>query len=315
MSSQRLSTIPQDSNLLRDLVVAVVAVAAVTALRLLLVPVLYDRAAFLLFGLAVMISSWRGGRRVGLLTTILASLVGTLLFVHPFPEPTAGSLQNETLVALFAIEGCGISFLVGQLHEERLRAKQEAQEATRARNEISDLIESIPDGFQAFDPDYRLTFMNRATESLLDRSAEELIGETIWDQFPALDTNVEQLLHRVMAMRTPGFCETYYAPSGRWLSFHVNPFREGISVLFRDISERRNAEGERERLIRELQAALTHVRTLRGLIPICAWCKKIRNDHGYWEQLELYLKNHSEADFTHGMCPDCVRKQTEALTG
>lgn len=315
MSSKRSSTIPQCSNFLRDLVVAVVAVAIVTALRLLLIPVLYDRAAFLLFGLAVMISAWRGGRRVGLITTTLGSLVGMLLFVHPFPEPSAGSLQNETLVALFAVEGCGISFLAGQLHEERSRAKQEALDATRARNEISDLIESIPDGFQALNPDFRVTFMNRATESMLERSADELLGETIWDQFPALDTDVEQLLRQVMLVRTRGFCETYYAPSGRWLSFHVNPFRGGISVLFRDISERRNAEGERERLIGELQAALTHVRALRGLIPICAWCKKIRNDHGYWEQLELYLKNHSEADFTHGMCPDCARKHRAALAG
>ena len=79
--------------------------------------------------------------------------------------------------------------------------------------------------------------------------------------------------------------------------------------------ERRNAESERERLIGELQSALAHVRTLRGLIPICAWCKKIRNDQGYWEQLELFIKNHSEADFTHGMCPECARKQTEALAG
>ena len=138
---------------------------------------------------------------------------------------------------------------------------------------------------------------------------------TIWDQFPALDADVERLLRRVMLERTSGFCEAYYAPLGRWFSFHVNPFREGISVLFRDISERRNAEVERERLIRELQAALTQVRALRGLIPICAWCKKIRNDDGYWEQLEKYLKNHSEADFTHGMCPDCARKHTAALTG
>ena len=84
--------------------------------------------------------------------------------------------------------------------------------------------------------------------------------------------------------------------------------------MFRDISERKNAEREREGLIRELQAALADVRTLRGLIPICAWCKKIRNDRGYWEQLEFYLKNHSEASFTHGMCPDCARENTEALT-
>ena len=309
IGSKRSSTIPQESNLLRDLLVAVVAVAAVTALRLLLIPVLYDRAAFLLFGLAVMISSWRGGRRVGLITTILASLVGMLLFVHPFPEPTAGSLQNETLVALFAAEGCGISFLAGQLHAERSRAQQEAQDATRARNEISDLIESIPDGFQAFNRDFRLTFMNRAAASMLARSAEELLRKTIWDQFPSLDSAVEQLLRRVMLARAAGSRETYYAPYARWFSFHVNPFRAGISVLFRDISERKNAESERERLVRELQAALSQVRTLRGLIPICAWCKKIRNDQGYWEQLELYIKGHSEADFTHGMCPDCARKQ------
>jgi PAS domain S-box-containing protein len=314
MNSKRVATISGGSNLLLDLLVAIIAVATVTGLRLLLMPVLYDRAAFLLFGFAVMISSWRGGRRVGLITTTLATVVGVLLFVRPFPEPATRSLQNETLVALFAVEGCGISFLAGQLHVQRSRAKQEARDATRARNELSDLIESIPDGFQAVDPEFRLTFMNRAAESMLQQSAKELRGKTIWNQFPALDTYVEQLLRRVMELHAPGFCETYYAPSGRWLSFHVNPFREGISVLFRDISGRRNAESERERLIRELQAALAHVRTLRGLIPICAWCKKIRNDHGYWEQLELYLKNHSEADFTHGMCPDCVKAQTEALT-
>jgi PAS domain S-box-containing protein len=306
---------PERSNLLRDVLIAVAAVATVTGLRLLLVPVLHDRGGFLLFGLAVMISSWIAGRRVGLFTTTLATLAGLVLFVRVFPEASTRSLQNRTLVVLFAVEGCGISFLAGQLHAQRCRAKQEAQDATRARNELSDLMESIPDGFQALDPDFRLIFMNRATESTLERSVEELLGKTIWDQFPELDSDVEQLLRRVMLERVPGFCEMYYSPWQRWFSFHVNPFREGISVLFRDISERKNAEGERERLIRELQTALADVRTLRGLVPICAWCKKIRNDDGYWEQLEFYLKNHSEADFTHGMCPDCARKGAEALTG
>jgi PAS domain S-box-containing protein len=315
MSSKRLFTVSERGNLLWELLLAVIAVGSVTGLRLLLMPVLYDRAAFLLFGLAVMISAWLGGRRVGLISTALATLVGLLVFVRTFPESNLNSWQNETHVALFAIEGCGISLLAGQLHAQRSRAEQEAQDATQARNEISDLIESIPDGFQAFDADFRLTFMNRASDRVLDRNAEQLLGTTIWNQLPALDTEAEQLLKRVMLERTPGFCETYYAPVERWFSFHVSPFREGISVLFRDISRRKNAEAERERLIRELQAALTQVRTLRGLIPICAWCKKIRNDRGYWEQLEGYIKSHSEADFTHGMCPDCAREQTEALAG
>ncbi|HKE24645.1 MAG TPA: PAS domain-containing protein [Bryobacteraceae bacterium] len=298
-----------------DLLLAAVAVATGTGLRLLLAPLLYDRAAFVLFALAVMIVSWVRGRRAGLITTALATTVGMLLFVLPFPEAINHSLQNETLIVLFVVEGCGISFLAGQLHSQRARAKQEALMAKRARDEMSDLIESIPDGFQAYDSDFRLAFMNRSAESMLERKVDELIGTTIWDQFPALDTDVEQLLRRVMLTRLRGFSEAYYAPLGRWFSFHVNPFREGISVLYRDVSMRRNAEAERERLIRELQSALAQVRTLRGLIPICAWCKKIRNDHGYWEQLELFIKNHSEADFTHGMCPDCAKKHTRALAG
>ena len=315
MGFNQLLTVPERSNLLRDLLRAFVAMAAVTGLRLLLIPAIYDRAAFLLFGLAVMLSSWIGGRRVGLITTTLATIVGLQLFVRMFPESSTRPLQNETLVALFAVEGCGISFLAAKLHAQRSRAKQEARDATQARNEISDLIESIPDGFHAFDADFRLIFMNRASEKVLDRNVAQALGMTIWDQFPALGAEVERLIRRVMLDRTSGFCETYYPPFGRWISFHVNPFRKGISILFRDISERKNAEVERERLIGELRAALAQVRTLRGLIPICAWCKKIRNDRGYSEQLEAYIKNHSEADFTHGMCPDCARAQTEALAG
>jgi len=193
----RLLNSSECPNLLWDLLLAVVAVTTATGLRLLLTPILYDRAAFVLFALAVMVTSWMSGWRVGLITTALATIVGMLLFVLPFTESAAHSLQNEALVALFAVEGCGISYLAGQLHAQRSKAQQEARDAIRARN--------------------------------------------------------------------------------------------------------------------ELEAALAHVRTLRGLIPICAWCKKIRNDHGYWEQLELYITNHSEADFTHGMCPDCARKNTEAL--
>ena len=58
-------------------------------------------------------------------------------------------------------------------------------------------------------------------------------------------------------------------------------------------------------MIRELQAALAQVRTLSGLLPICADCKNIRDDKGYWIQIEEYVRSHSEADFTHGICPDC----------
>ena len=75
-----------------------------------------------------------------------------------------------------------------------------------------------------------------------------------------------------------------------------------------DITERQRAEEERERLILELQEALARVKMLSGLLPICASCKKIRDDKGYWHQVEVYVRDHSEAEFSHGLCPDCAKK-------
>jgi phosphoserine phosphatase RsbU/P len=60
--------------------------------------------------------------------------------------------------------------------------------------------------------------------------------------------------------------------------------------------------------VRELQHALNEVQTLRGILPICANCKSIRDDHGYWRRVEVYVSEHSEAEFTHGICPECMKK-------
>lgn len=79
-------------------------------------------------------------------------------------------------------------------------------------------------------------------------------------------------------------------------------------IISRDIRERIRAEREREKLIAELEDALTKIKTLSGLLPICSSCKKIRDDKGYWHALEEYIKEHSSAEFTHGICPECVEK-------
>jgi hypothetical protein len=67
-------------------------------------------------------------------------------------------------------------------------------------------------------------------------------------------------------------------------------------------------EEEREKLIAELQEAVNNIKTLSGMLPICASCKKIRDDKGYWTQIEAYVSEHSEAEFSHGICPDCAKK-------
>jgi len=72
--------------------------------------------------------------------------------------------------------------------------------------------------------------------------------------------------------------------------------------------ERERLQEEREQLIQELKEALATVKRLSGLLPICASCKRIRNDRGYWQQIEQYLNEHSEATFSHGLCPECARR-------
>jgi PAS domain S-box-containing protein len=101
----------------------------------------------------------------------------------------------------------------------------------------------------------------------------------------------------------------------RWVRNHAHPVWDEdqgrvvrIYAATRDITERRQARAERERLILELQDALSKVKTLKGLLPICASCRKIRNDQGYWTSVEAYILQHSDAEFTHGICPDCARK-------
>lgn len=82
----------------------------------------------------------------------------------------------------------------------------------------------------------------------------------------------------------------------------------GYLAFFQDISERKGYEAEREKLVFELREALASVKTLSGLIPICAWCKSIRSDTGYWQNVEEYVRAHSEAKFSHSICPNCQEK-------
>jgi len=78
-------------------------------------------------------------------------------------------------------------------------------------------------------------------------------------------------------------------------------------VLY-DISERKLEEQQKEDLIQEIQKALEEIKTLRGIVPICAHCKKIRDDQGYWDHVETYVSRHTDAQFSHGFCPDCMQK-------
>lgn len=100
------------------------------------------------------------------------------------------------------------------------------------------------------------------------------------------------------------------------VDYITKPF-EDLEVLARVSThiELQSIRKEQSRLISELQAALAEVKQLRGIIPICANCKKVRDDKGYWMQVEHYLREHSDAEFSHSLCPDCMHKLYPDLMG
>ncbi len=88
----------------------------------------------------------------------------------------------------------------------------------------------------------------------------------------------------------------------------------GMMFVERDITERKHIEEDREALLKDLQMALSEVNTLEGVVPICSSCKKIRDAQGIWNILEVYLTKHTDAQFSHGICPDCTEKYHTELT-
>jgi len=101
---------------------------------------------------------------------------------------------------------------------------------------------------------------------------------------------------------------------GRWMMISIDPIVDDNDELLnvvhicRDITERKSIEIERENMVIELRTALADVKTLSGLLPICSVCKKIRDDKGYWNQIEAYIHKHSGTQFSHSICPDCARE-------
>jgi len=89
------------------------------------------------------------------------------------------------------------------------------------------------------------------------------------------------------------------------LDRHVQERLAALSAANADLT---NSLGQRDNLVDGLTEALSRVKTLSGLLPICATCKKVRDDRGYWSQIEAYLRTRTEAEFTHGICPDCTRR-------
>jgi PAS domain S-box-containing protein len=194
--------------------------------------------------------------------------------------------------------------------------RKRAEEALRKSEErYRTVTEQSPDGIYLVDVETRrILDSNSAFRNLLGYDPDEVGRLALYDFIAAEREDIDRRFEVIIRSEGPlSFERQFRRKDGSlvdvWIITQVVSYgeRNASLGLVRDISERKRATEEREKLIAELREALDNIKTLRGLVPICANCKKIRDDKGYWQQVEVYVRDHSEATFTHGLCPECAK--------
>jgi PAS domain S-box-containing protein len=184
-----------------------------------------------------------------------------------------------------------------------------------SKKEWESTFDAISDWISLIDLKYRILRSNRAGENFISLPIEEMIDRTCCELIygkkgPIPECPMEKMLQTHQ-------CETvelYVQNMNRWLMISVYPITDKDGNLIRavhiarDITKRKKIEEERKKLITELQEALKEIKTLRGILPFCSFCKKIRDDKGYWEQVDVYIHKYSQADISHSICPECMKK-------
>jgi len=204
---------------------------------------------------------------------------------------------------------------------EAARSRRARARAETAMQYLAAIVHSSEDAIYGKNLDSVIVSWNSAAERIFGYRSEEIIGRSIAILFP-LDRR-DELLDIMASIRrgeVVGFHETERLRKDGSIipvSLNISPIKNsegkivGASGIARDITRQKRAEEERQQLIKKLSDTLRQVKTLNGLLPICASCKRIRDDKGYWQQVETYICSHSNASFTHGICPECVKKYKE----
>ena len=203
------------------------------------------------------------------------------------------------------------------LEDKVIEYKQVSEELRNSRANLESIFNNaIP--LCITSKDFEILRANDAYYDVFGHPAQQSDRQKCFESRPGQDCHSERCpLTRVMQGEKDVVCDTTKQDdNGMEKTFIITarPFLDannemiGIVESFQDISKRKRAEKAKEDLIGELQNALEEVNLLSGFLPICASCKKIRDDKGYWNQIESYLREHSEVEFSHGICPDCAQK-------
>lgn len=183
---------------------------------------------------------------------------------------------------------------------------------------LGSIVNSSSDAIFVKDNQGRYILVNSAAAEFINKSIKEIIGRTDAELLPPHIAN--QSRENDLKVISTGKAITYEDTeeiNGETRVFHSTKsvYRDiqgqilGVFGISREITERRKAELERERLVTKLQSALDEIRILKEVLPICMYCKKIRDDEGAWTGLERYIQEHTSSQFSHGMCESCTKEK------
>jgi PAS domain S-box-containing protein len=225
------------------------------------------------------------------------------------PEDRGQKTELETTRLLHELEVHQIELEMQNEELEKARAKEEALLA-----QYTDLYDFAPTAYFTLAADGTILAANLTGARFLGIERAKLMKQRFGLLVSSADRPVfNACLEKVFAGTDRQCCEVaLLRATTEPLFVRVEAVgsknRRECRATVLDVTDRRRVELERERLILELQTALARVKQLSGLLPICANCKRIRNDEGYWNQVELYVSSQSEATFTHCICPECLHK-------
>jgi PAS domain S-box-containing protein len=213
-----------------------------------------------------------------------------------------------------------LSRLIPAIQRE-LREAEARRERALSREKLSYLaaiVDSAEDAITGQTMEGTITAWNAGAERLYGYSAKEAVGQSAWIIVPeARRQEAADLLSKLQQGQAVEQLETKrVGKDGIPLDvcLTISAIRNGqgaiigASSIAYDVTERKKMEAERTHLIAHLNETLSKVKILSGLLPICASCKKIRDDRGYWQKLETFVREHSGAEFSHSICPECMRR-------
>ncbi len=195
-------------------------------------------------------------------------------------------------------------------------AQQRNQTLSELNNHFRQMVENSHDILTIRDADCRIRYTSPSFHRVMGYRQEEMIGSTGFELIHPEDrSTVENALNEFW--KNPGARDSieYRAKhaNGTWVSLEVvaynmldHPDVRGVVINGRDISRRKNEESGKDQLIAELQQTISNVKTLTGVLPICASCKKVR-EGDKWQQIETYIRDRSQVEFSHSICPECTQ--------